>query len=169
MDLEQYATIDQRVQYKIMLGQRDNLSGKNITGAQGFWFVRGQQNVSSPYPDSHLRARIETGQWNFQEYIVSGKAACHGAEFFIDRDHFRIKDVLESGQLGHGFMARQLQDFVRSAFSQYFSALQDQNPFPQGKNFFAAMRYIKNRDSVGTVPLAQIVNDPRLDGGIEGR
>ncbi len=83
------------------------------------------------------------------------------------RLHHGVEHVFETYQLSDRFLQRCRDDFVRRALGDDASGVEDNHALAQGKNFFAAVRDIKDGDAVSLVPLAQIVDDRCLRRSVE--
>jgi len=81
----------------------------------------------------------------------------------VHRIHHGVENVLEVCQLCDCFLLRSRRDhFVRRALSHDAPGIKHDYALAQGEDFFATMRDIENRNAVGLIPLAQIVDDRRL-------
>jgi len=47
------------------------------------------------------------------------------------------------------------------------SGIEDDCAFSQGENFFPAVRDVENGNAMALVPLAQVIDDAQLDGGVK--
>jgi hypothetical protein len=73
-----------------------------------------------------------------------------------------VKDILEACQLRHRLLSRGAHDFVRASLREDAPSVQDQHSLSEGKYFFPAVRYIKNRNSMLAIPLTQITHNSCL-------
>ena len=153
----------------IALLERDNAPRNHVARAQSDRRRGRQQNVAGANSYAQRRAHASPHQRSFQQKwaAVSRHAAGHGAAFGTDRLHDGIKNIFEADQLRDRFLLWRCDDFVGSALGNDASGVEHDHALAQGKNFLPAVRDIKNRNAVGLVPLAQIVDDLRLSGCVE--
>ncbi len=83
------------------------------------------------------------------------------------RLHDGVENVFEAHQLRDRFLQGRGDDFVRCALGHDASGFEDNDALAQGKYFFPAVGYIKDGNAVSLIPLAEIVDDLRLGGGVE--
>ena len=93
----------------------------------------------------------------------------HGAAFGVNRFHHRVENIFEAHQLRDRFLLRRVITSCGVPWATIRPRIEHNHALAQGEDFLAAVRHIKNRNSVDAIPLAQIVHDARLGRGVERR
>jgi len=146
------------------------LARNDVAGTQSDRSASGQQDVSGANPHAQRRPypAFHQGSFQHQRPPVSSDATGHGAALRTDPFHHCIKNVLKSGQLCDRRLQGSHHHFVGCALRNDASGIEDDGAFSQGENFLPAVRDVENGNEMTPVPLAQVIDDAQLDGGVQG-
>jgi len=154
---------------KIPLLERNDAAGDDVASAQADRLNRREKNVSGADGYAQQFPGLGSHHRGFQLQFTVTDAAGHGAALGVKGNYLRFEDVLESNKLRNGFLARRGHHFVRSSLGHQAAVFQHQHALAQSKDLFAAMRDIEDRDAVGAIPSAQVVDDGRFRRRVEAR
>src|SRR5579864_4086767 len=167
VDFQLHADVDDDGDHDVALREGGDSSGEEVARAEAFGALGGEQDVASANADAQVRAFFRTDQRRFEFDVASGEFAGHGAAFFVGSDYGGIENVFEAGKVRDGFLARRVHHFVRRALREHAALIKDDDAFAESKDFLAAVRDVENRNAVGGVPGAQVVEDVSLGGRVE--
>ena len=167
MDFELHADVDDDRDHDVALREGGDSSGEEVARAEAFGALGGEQDVAGANADAQVGAFFRTDQWRFEFDVATGEFAGHGAALFVGGDNGGVENVFEPGKVRDGFLARRVHHFVRRALREHAALIKDDDAFAESKDFLAAVRDVKNRNAVGAVPGAQVVEDVSLGGRVE--
>src|SRR3984957_520356 len=142
-------------------------AGKNVAGAEEVRCLGGYEDVAGADGASHFAAglAVAQGDFDFAGGVIERDA--HHAVGGAVLDDDCGENIFEAGGVGEFDAAGSIEDgaggtgFLNAAVCKCDDALAD------GVNFFTIVGHIKNRNAVGVVPGAQVLENGAAQGRIE--
>jgi len=140
---------------------------EDVARAEALGFLRCKQDVSRTNGDVNTVACHGVTQRNFHFSLGTGDAGAHDAVGFADVLYDRGEVVFEARSTGEAFFTRRVKNRVGYALGRDTAAVHGDHSFTQSIHFIALMRDIQNRYLANAVPGTQVVDDGRLQFGVQ--